>query len=448
MHLKKLLTSIIIVFIGVLLVGCSGGSNDEFKAEKAILFEESRLSFNYFLETSNNKESSGFYGLSRDRYSGNAVISSSAATGFSLASLPSGVENGWISKADAEKRASLTLDTLLKLETINGFYYHFVNMNTGVRMWESEISIIDTALLIAGALVAAEYFKGEVYDKTMQIYDAVNWSWYVNKGSNMFYMGYKPETGFGGAWDHVSEQLILYVLAAGSRTYPTDDSLYKKVKETVNRNYRGQYVSTSNPELKTDEYIYSYDGSLFQQQFSHAFVDFRNIVDYQYTNWFTNATQATKANYLYVQDYKDKYKTYSEVSWGLSAGDGPGEYRAYGAGLAKNNAHNGTVMPYAALASVNYLEKESLQAAAYFNTLEKLKGQYGFKDSFNLGPVDPGYNPAMASKTPWYASDYIGIDKGITLLMIENYRNELIWTYFMQNEQVKEGLEVLGFKTY
>jgi hypothetical protein len=442
--LKKILFLIILMF-GILgLSGCQT-SKDEFKKEKEALQEEARLSFLYFLETSNNLEDSDYYGLARDRYSGNTVISSIAATGFSLASIPVGVENGWISKEDAQKRASKTLDSLSNLDRVNGFFYHFVNIHTGAREWNSEVSIIDTGLLLAGALTVAQYFKGEVYDKAMAIYDEVNWPWYVNKQTNMFYMGYKPETGFGGAWDHVSEQLLLYVLAAGSRTYPTDDSLYKTVKQVVNRSYKGSYTSTLDPSIKTNEFIYSYDGSLFQHQFSHAFVDFRNLEDYEGTNWFDNAIEATKANYLYTLDYSDRYKTYSSNSWGISAGDGPGEYRAYGAMPAKSNAHNGTIMPYAALSSINYLEEEALRAAYHFSQIEQLNGTYGLKDSYNLGPVDEAYNPTMANRTPWYASDYIGIDKGITLLMIENYNSELIWTNFMSNKQVQNGLDVLGF---
>lgn len=435
------------VFSVIGLYGCDN-NKDPFKKEKEALFEEQRLSFMYFLETSNNLVDSKYYGLARDRFSGNTVISSIAATGFSLASLPVGVENGWISHEDAKLRASKTLDSLLNLDRVNGFFYHFVNIQTGVREWNSEVSIIDTGLLLAGALTAAMYFKGDVYDKTMQIYDEVNWGWYVNKQTNQFYMGYKPESGFSGAWDHISEQLVLYVLAAGSRTYPTDDSLYKTVKQIVNRSYRASYQSTSDPTKKTEEFIYAYDGSLFQHQFSHAFVDFRNLVDYQYTNWFNNAKEATKANYLYTLDFADKYKTYSENSWGLSASDGPGEYRAYGAQPAKNNSHNGTIAPYAALASINYLEEEALRAAYHYGQIESLNGKYGIKDAYNLGPLDPNYNKTMAGRTPWYATDYIGIDKGITLLMIENYRSELIWTYFMQSEEVQKGLEILGFQTY
>ncbi|VEU81212.1 glucoamylase family protein [Haploplasma axanthum] len=445
--MKKIIIFTVLLLTTLVLVSCAKKPKDE---GLDVIYEESRLAFNYFWETSNTNEKSEGYGLVRDRYSGNSTIASVAAVGFGLAAIPAGVENGWITKEEGQKRALGTLNTLLKMETVSGFYYHFVNLHTGKREWQSEVSVIDTGLLIAGAIVAGEYFKGDILDKAIEIYDAVNWDFYINKGRKMFYMSYKPEQGHSGAWDHVAEQLILYVLAAGAPTYKTDDSLYKTVKNIAKQSYTGRYTSTKNPELSVSEnFYYNYDGSLFQYQFSHAFVDFRNIVDAEGTNWFDNSVLATKAHYAFVQDESEKYLTYNKNSWGISAGDGPGEYRAYGGRPAKNNTHNGTVAPYAAIASINYMTEEAKNAAVYFKTLEKLNGEFGFKDSFNLGPVDPNYNPVLAAKIPdggWFASDYIGIDKGITLLMVENYRNDLIWNLFMQNEYIKSGLEVLGFK--
>ncbi|MCD4826481.1 MAG: hypothetical protein K8Q99_01715 [Acholeplasmataceae bacterium] len=447
--MKKTLLLLLLLLSLVTITACNKEEtevpvDDPLKVQKEILYNEAELAFNFFWEQTNHQEGSPGYGLSRDRYPGNATIASVASVGFSLASIPAGVENGWITEAEGQERAQKTLENLLTLERTNGFYYHFLNMSTGLRAWNSEVSIIDTGLMIAGALVVAEYFGGTVKDLANTIYDGVDWTWYVNDSNNMFYMGYKPEDGFGGAWDHISEQMILYVLAAGSDTYPTDDSLYKTVKSRVKVNYYGTYESTTTGEI-VGPYYYTHDGSLFQHQFSHAFIDFRDIIDYQGTDWFTNATMATRANYLYTQDYADRYVTYSETSWGISASDGPNEYRAYGAQTAKSNSHNGTIAPYAAVASVNYLEYESLMAVQNFYDDSRLIGEYGLKDAYNLGPVDSFYNPTIAAITPWYDSDYLGIDKGISLLMIENYRSELIWTYFMQNENVRQGLINLGF---
>ncbi len=446
--MKKALWIMLMIAVSLLFVACKDGDNpivdDPYVTQKAILYEEEEKAFNFFWETSNSNPTSAGYGLSRDRYPGNPVIASVASVGFALASIPAGVENGWITHEEGYERAEGTLETLSNLTRKEGFYYHFLNMSTGQREWNSEVSIIDTGLMLAGAIVVAEYFGDRVATLVDAIYDGVNWQWYINQTANMFYMGYTPENGFGGAWNHMAEQMILYVLAAGSDTHATDDTLYKTVKNNVRAAYVGSYTSSTTDET-VGPYYYSYDGSLFQHQFSHAFIDFREIVDYQGTNWFENARMAARANYLYTIDNADKYHTYHETSWGISASDGPNEYRAYGAELAKSNAHNGTIAPYGAVASINYLEEEALLALENFYSLENLTGEYGLYDAYNLGPVVSTYNPTIASLTPWYDTDYIGIDKGITLLMIENYRSELIWTYFMQNDNVKQGLINLGF---
>jgi hypothetical protein len=441
---KKYIILILIMLFFTTLVGCNNNSDPgkvDTKSE-ALLYNEANNTFLYFMETTNFDENSIGYGMARDRYPNSPSLSSIAATGFMLASLPYGVENNLISFDEAKHKATKTLNTLVEMEHTSGFYYHFVNMKTTNRSPGSEVSIIDTGLLLAGAIVAAEYFKGEVKNQMQVIYDRINWDFYINKTRNMFYMGYQPEKGFSGAWDHVSEQLLLYVLAAGSSTYPTGNSLYRTVKSIANSNYKGAYRSTN---YETDTYIYSYNGSLFQHQFSHAFIDFRNIVDKDNTNWHENARQATLANYYYTKDNKEKYKAY-EKAWGLSASDHPKGYLAFGAELAKNSTHNGTIAPYASIASVNYTNELTFEALKYFDTLEELKGDYGYKDAFNLGPVDPNYNPIIDAVTPWYANDYIGIDKGITLLMIANYQSDLIWNLFMKNENVKRGLEILEFK--
>jgi len=412
---------------------------------KAILNQEEERAFLYFWNTSNTNPTSPGYGLSRDRYSGNATIASIASVGFSLGAIPIGVENGWITHEEGEARVLGTLNTLQSLTRTHGFFFHFINLYTGLRQWNSEVSIIDTGLMLAGAIVAGQYFGGEVMTKVNEIYDAVEWNWYVNVTTNEFYMGYSPETGFGGSWSHMAEQMILYVLAAGSDTHPTTDALYKKIKRTINQSYKGTYTSSSLPGESVEEFYYSYDGSLFQHQFSHAFIDFRNIRDFEGTDWFENATRATKANYLYTQDYAHRYNTYGPDSWGLSACDGPTEYRAYGAQPAKGNSQNGTIALYASVASVNYLEEEALTAVEHYYGISQLWGTYGFKDAYNLGPVDDAYNPTIAAVTPWYDSDYVGIDKGVSVLMIENYRSNLIWEQFMANENIITGLNTLGF---
>ncbi len=441
--MKKIFIFIILSVSLSFLVGCQKTEKDLF-----VIKEEQKRSFDYFWQTANLNAASAGYSLARDRYPNNPSLSSIAAVGFSLASIPVGVENGWISYEDGLFRATNILTTVKNLETINGFFYHFINIKTGLRSPGSEISIIDTGLLIAGAIVAGQYFQGEILEMAYDIYSAVNWPFYVNQQIKMFYMGYMPETGFSGAWDHVSEQLILYVLSSGapSPTYRLDDSLYKRIKQVSIANYTGTYKSSTNDALSvTEPFIYTYNGSLFQYLFSHAFIDFRNIVDADNTNWFNNSKLAIKASYAYVQDQAHKYQTYGLNSWGLSAGDGPTGYHAFGGAPAKNNFHNGTITPYAAISSIVFHEDLAIKAANYFYTIDNLFADFGFKDSFNLGPVDANNNMSVVDSAPYVAKDYIGIDKGITVLMIENYFSGLIWQYFMQDVYIQEGIRNLGF---
>ncbi len=418
-------------------------------AAREALYTEQEKSFNFFWETTTTANVAGF-GLSRDRWPGNPTIASIASVGFALASIPSGVHQGFISRAEGEARVLGTLNSLMNMTRVEGFYYHWVNMTTGAREWNSEVSIIDTGLMLAGAIVAAEYFGGEIATLVEEIYLDVNWDWYTKVTSSTnkeFYMSYRPNEGHRGAWDHFAEQMILYVLAAGHPDFSHGDDLYKTlVSRSFNNNYIRGYTSTKTQEVVAP-FIYSYDGSLFQHQFSHAFIDFRSIQDEAEINWFENARRATRANYLYTQDFSHRYLTYHETSWGLSAGDGPNEYRAYGAQPAKANAHNGTIVPYAAVASINYLEEESLLATLNYASITQLQTTYGFADAYNLGPVDDAYNQTIANLTPWYDLHVLGIDKGISLLMIENYRSELIWDMFMANDFVQTGLDVLGFQT-
>jgi hypothetical protein len=417
---------------------------------KQALYTEQEKSFNFFWETTTTADVAG-YGLSRDRWPGNPTIASIASVGFALASIPSGVNQGFITREQGEVRVLGTLQALKNMTRVEGFYYHWVNMTTGAREWNSEVSIIDTGLMLAGAIVAAEFFGGEIATLVEELYLDVNWDWYTKVNSSInkeFYMSYRPDEGHRGAWDHFAEQMILYVLAAGHPDFSHGDDLYKTLvsRSFNNNNYIRGYTSTKTQEVVAP-FIYSYDGSLFQHQFSHAFIDFRHMQDEAEINWFENARRATRANYLYTQDFSHRYLTYHETSWGISAGDGPNEYRAYGAQPAKNNAHNGTIVPYAAVASINYLEEESLLATLNYASISQLQTTYGFADAYNLGPVDDAYNQTIANLTPWYDPHVLGIDKGISVLMIENYRSELIWDMFMANDYVQSGLDVLGFQS-
>ena len=391
--------------------------------ETEILQLELRKCFNYFIKESNNNKNSKGYGLIRDKSHYDKNIASIASVGFGLASLIVGVEHKWITLKQAYNKANGTLDTFKNnVEEINGFYYHFVNMETGKREWKSELSIIDTAIFICGALTAGEYFGKEVKEKAEILYKKINWQWYLNKETNYFYMGYKPEIGFWEKWDMYAEQLILYVLSAGSPTYPIEKQVYYEFKRKK-KDYK---------DIK--DIIYTYAGTLFTYQYSHAWIDFRNLVDENGTNWFENSIKAVKANRQYCIDNKEKFKTYSERTWGLTSCITPSGYRCPGAEPCDadlNIENDGTVASYGAIASIIFTPKESIEALDYYYyELPRLWGKYGFKDGFNF-----------ENGKQWYSKEYIGVDKGIELLMIENYLNSTIWEYFMQHQFVKNGLK-------
>ncbi len=339
-----------------------------------------------------------------------------------------GVEHKWISYQKAYERADKTLDTFLNnVEGKNGFYYHFVNMETGKREWNCEISIIDTAIFLCGAITVGEYFKGIIQEKAEKIYRNINWEWYRNKETNYFYMGYKPEIGFWGHWDMYAEQLMLYILGVASPTFPVDTSVYYNFKRK-----QADYGNIKN-------IIYTYYGTLFTYQYSHAWINFKGLKDKDNIDWFKNSINATKANRQYCIDNMNKYKTFNENSWGLTSCLSPKGYNAFGAKPCEidlNLQNDGTVAPCGAIGSIIFTPEESLKAMEYFyNNFKNIYGKYGFKDAYNL-----------EGHTPWFSKEYIGIDKGIEVIMIENYLNGTIWKYFMMNKYVQKGLNKLGFK--
>lgn len=314
-----------------------------------LIKKELRKSYDFFIKEANTNQSSDGYGLIRDKTIFAQEIASIAFVGYGLAALVIGVEHKWIKYKKAKERAEKTLDTFLNhVEGKNGFFYHFINMDTGKREWNCEISIIDTAIFICGAITAGEYFGDKVKEKAEILYRNINWEWYRNPENNYFYMGYKPETGFWGQWDMYAEQTMMYVLGVSSPTFPIDKT------------------------------------------------------------------------------------------WGLTSGVGPKGYCEFSADPCNEmyeKKNDGTVTISGAVGSIVFTPEESIKAMEYYyNTFPKLWGKYGFKDGYNL-----------EGSKPWYAKECIGIDKGIEIIMIENYLYGTIWNYFMRNSYVKNGLEKLGF---
>ncbi len=391
-----------------------------------LLKKELRGDFNFFIKEANTNPNSKGYGLIRDKSELAPEIASIASVGYGLAALVIGVERNWISYPKAYNRANKTLETFLKdMESTHGFFYHFINMETAKREWNSEVSIIDTGIFICGAILAGEYFRGGVKEKAEQLYQNINWNWYRDEKTNQFYMGYSPEKGFFGHWDMYAEQLMLYILGVASPTYPIDKSMYDDFKKPI-ANYG---------EIK--DILYTYCGTLFTYQYSHAWIDFRGRKDSNGIDWFENSIKATLANRKYCIENSNTYQTFGKDSWGLTACVGPrgysGEFGAMPA-LSKLEGNDGTISPSGAAGSIVFTPELSIKALEnYYNHFPKFWCHYGFKDAYNL-----------EDSKPWYAKECIGIDKGISMVMIENYLTGLIWKYFMRNQYVIKGLEKLN----
>lgn len=340
-----------------------------------------------------------------------------AAVGFGLTALCIGAERGWIDRDQVYERALKTLKTFRdKIPNEHGFFYHFIDMGMAVRVWNSELSSIDTALFLAGALFAGEYFKGtEVEEVAKEIYDRVDWQWMMN-GKSVMCMGWKPEEGFlPYYWDSYSEAMILYVLAIGSSTHPIPAEAWR---------------AWSRPEdiYKGYKVIYCYTGSLFTYQYSHAWIDFRKV--YDDVNYYENSVNATKANREFCIDNKASYKSYGEDSWGLTACIGPPGYRGYGAKPGEG-FNDGTIAPSGMAGSIVF-DRQAVVAGLknlYVTRGKFLYGKYGFKDAFN-------------TDKNWWAEEYLGIDVGITALMLENYRTGFVWERFMRLEPVKKWMDL------
>lgn len=395
---------------------------------KRLIVKELEKSFDFFLNEVNTNQKSYGYGLIRDKTMTDDNIASIASVGYGLVALIIGIEHKWIDYDKAYERASKTLDTFINhVDGKNGFYYHFVNMQNGKREWNCEISIIDTAIFICGAITAGEYFEKEVKEKAEILYKKMNWEWFRDKENNYFYTGYTPEENFCGHWDRYAEQLILYVLGVSSPTFSVDKSMYDSFEKN-----KADYK-----DIK--DIIYTYCGTLFTYQYSHAWIDFRNQKDRHGIDWFENSVKATKANRQYCIDHKERFKTYGENAWGLTACLSPKGYIGCGAnpcGVDLDIENDGTISPCGAIGSIVFTPEESIKAMEYYyNTFPELWGKYGLKDGYNL-----------ENNKKWFSNQYIGIDKGIEMVMIENYLNGTIWKYFMRNTYVQEGLKLLDFR--
>ena len=368
--------------------------------------------------------------------------------GFYFTAIIIGVERGWISREEGEKRIIITLKTLRDLKRINGFWYHFIDPDTGKRGWKDshniELSNASAGTMLLGALAAAEYFGGEIEKLTYELYEAMNWKWFTNPATKHPYLACYPEDlpknvphgineeGMFGGWSAYSEHIFLYILAAGAprEEFSTGADSYYAMKT-----YKGSY--------KGETFIFCGSGAAFTYQWTHAFIDFRNLRDKLDRNWFDNSRHAGLAARQYAIDNAHRIKGLGPNSWGMSACISPstgysGLYGSHPIGVGHKLLEDGTVAPYGALSFLPFTPKESIDALNHMYQIPGLVGKYGLYDAYS-------YVTKANGDLPWIGKSYLGIDKGLVLLMFENYSTQLIWKLLHQNKSIQKGLKRLAF---
>ena len=341
-----------------------------------------------------------------------------AATGFGLSALCIADMRGYLPGGRIRQQVVKTLQYHLeRLPHEHGFFYHFNDANSGRPLSFSEVSSIDTAIMICGVLTCRAYFSDDtrITDLASRLYNRVEWPWMLNGGST-FSMGWHPDSGFiATRWDHYCELMMLYLLAIGSPTYP------------IAPTYWGNFA---RPRIRYGPYTYvSARDPLFVHQYSHAWFDFRRKRD-SFTNYFENSVTATRAHQAFLMSLN---RGYTDDFWGVSASDWQHGYTAWG-GPPLMGPVDGTVVPCATAGSLPFLPEECLRVQR--SLLERhgrdAWGRYGFCDAFHPSQL-------------WYDPDVLGIDLGISVLMAENLRSGFIWDTFMRNPEMPYAMKLCGF---
>jgi hypothetical protein len=427
----------------------ASASTPEEKETNELLDELQRGAFKYFLDKTNREN-----GLVPDSTWDDSPASI-AAVGFGLAVLPVGTERGWIPREEAVERTLITLHFFAHSPQgpepdttgYQGFYYHFLDAVTGRRSWQCELSTIDTSILIAGMLVAAEYFdrdvpgEQEIRDLAHQMYRRVNWNWAQN-GEPTVSHGWYPESGFLELhWKGYDESLLLYLLGLGSPDHPLPMESYQAFTST----YRWESLYG---------YALLHAAPLFVHQFPHVWIDFRGIQDEPMRarglDYFENSRRAAYVHQQHAIQNPHQFKAYGEFTWGITASEGPVQGsephevdgRTYYGYLARGvpEPDDGTLSPWTAITALPFVPEIALPTIRHYaETYPQLSGEYGLKCSLN--PSFPG-----EAGGGWFSDHYYGINEGPIVLMIENYRTELLWKLMKRSPFIVEGLRKAGFR--
>jgi hypothetical protein len=422
----------------------------DLKQDEILLDRFQRAAFGYFLREFNPEN-----GLVADT-TRTAAPASIAVVGFMLSSYPVAVERGWMDRAQAVERTLVTLRFFWNSAQSDGpdatghkgFYYHFLDMKSGKRIWESELSIIDTALLLAGILTASVYFSESVQSETEireladALYCRMDWQW-AQDGKSTIAQGWKPECGFlHYGWEGYNEATILYVLGLASPTYPLSDKSFSAWTST----YQWENIYG---------YDFLYSGPLFTHEYSHAWIDFRGIQDRfmreMRSDYFENSRRAIYVQQVYALRNPHEFEGYGENCWGFTACDGPGietlrakgrhrKFFGYSARGVPYGPDDGTVSPSAALAALPFAPRLALSAVRHIcDRYPEIAIEHRLPSAFN--PTLPG-----SGSHGWISEGYFGLDQGIIVLMIENHRSRLIWNLMHRCPYIRTGLLRAGFR--
>ncbi|MGH8157437.1 MAG: glucoamylase family protein [Rhodanobacter sp.] len=418
--------------------------------DEALLDRLQHAAFGYFLQTVNPLN-----GLVADTSRDNSPVSI-AVVGFALSSYPAAVERGWMQRADAVRLSLAALRFFRDSDQsggpqatgYKGFYYHFLDIHSGVRVWQSELSMIDTALLIAGVLAAGMYFTAATSDETELreladfLYRRIDWCW-AQDGGDTIKQGWKPESGFlHYGWEGYSEAIVLYVLAMGSPTHPVEGDCYTAWTAT----YQWE-------NLYGHDYLYA--GPLFVHHFSHAWIDLRGIRDSfmreKDSDYFVNSRNAVFIQRRYTQLNPHEFAGYDENCWGLSAGDGPTDEQVgvanedrrlfgYSARGVPYGPDDGTLSAPAVLASLPFAPELVIEAMR--NMLTR------YPQMLTDDRLSGGFNASVSTgdQPPWVSAGHYGLDQGIVFMMIENHRSQFIWHTMRGCRYIVDGLRQAGFE--
>ncbi|RZI99712.1 MAG: Tat pathway signal protein [Brevundimonas sp.] len=452
--------------------GCGSTGLDYFKPTGPLVDPEidelQHRTFNWFAHATNRAN-----GLTPDRWPTES-FSSVAAVGFALTCWPIGVERGWMSREEARERTLTTIrffhdapqgPQATGVTGYKGFFYHFLDMQTGHRFGQTELSTVDTTLAVAGMLFAARWFDGDHADEAeirrlaQAVYDRIEWDWVMVR-PNRISMGWHPETGHIPAdWHVYNEGMLVLLLAIGSRTHPVPATVWAEWCSVYDQSWTDRWgpAHLAFPPL-------------FGHQYSHMFVDFHGIYDPwirakihetgQEFDYRINSERAVQAQRKYAIDNPMGWAGYSADVWGLTACDGPGDFKQVIDGREREffsysargpgDRDDGTIAPTAAMASYPFAPAE---VTACLKAMKARYGtgiytEYGFMDSFNPtlahhdGRLQHG---RIVPNVGWVDGDYLGIDQGPIVIQIENHRSEAVWSRMHLEPNLVRGLKRAGF---